>query len=83
MFAHYKDSSSEDAYSEEEEAQCNANSSNQRKKKKSPQEERLRRLQAAGKCFLCNDKGHLARDCPKKKKGAKKNEVVEEESGED
>ena len=31
-------------------------------------EDKLKKLQAAGKCFHCEEKGHLSRECPHRKK---------------
>ena len=82
-----EDTSSEDAYSDSDDsAACYAvqNKKDQwRKKKKSTQEMRLCKLQAAGKCFYCEERGHLARDCPKKKSAKKRAEDDEEDAGED
>jgi len=40
------------------------------KDKKKPLTDELRQaLRTLGACFYCHNKGHLARDCPKKPKG--------------
>ena len=58
--------SSEDEDELEDEESLNMISSS-RGRHGDAREKRLKKLQASGKCFFCEGKGHLARDCPKKR----------------
>ena len=79
------DSDSSSGSQSEGSADCNAAQlqHGRNHKKKNTSEQRLRKLQASGRCFNCEEKGHLAKDCPHKKKGVKKNEEEDHSAGED